>query len=176
METKGFRFEVITSGQRFLQIDSRMLRDFINSFIAENAFIMADKKFSLDQEKKFQMAKAKEIDSKSRLFVLCWKGKVLAGNAEARKGSFKESHNASFGLVVGKGYRGMGIGEKLLSMAMAQARKRLKAKCLWIDYIEGNGPARKLYGKMGFREVARMKGYVRHGGRYIDRIIMKYAE
>ena len=176
MGKEGFKFEVIRSGRRFRQLDTKMLRDFINSFVAENALILYGKKMSLGQEREFQKSKAKEIDAKNCIFVLCWKDGMLIGNSDATKGKLKQSHNASFGLVVKKGFRGMGIGGKLLSLAMKEARKSLKAKNLWIDYIDGNRPARKLYEKLGFREVARMEGYVKHAGKYRDRVIMKYKK
>ena len=168
-----FRFEVIKSGKRFLSIDTRMLRDFINGFIDENALIIYNKKTSLKDENEWQKSKAKEIDEKRTIFVLCWEGNKLVGNSSASLGLFKQRHNANFGLVVRKGYRGMGIGEKLLSMAMKEARTHLKAKFLWLDHIEGNTPARNLYKKLGFCEVARLKDYVKHAGKYRDKIIMK---
>lgn len=174
MEKTEFRFEVIRSGRRFLSLDTRMLRDFINGFVAENAMLMYDKKLSLREEREFQKSKAKEIDAKNAIFVLCWQGNRLVGSSDARKEKFKQSHNASFGLIVRKGFRGMGIGEKLLSLAMREARKSLKAKNLWIEHIEGNLPARSLYEKLGFREVARLKSYVRHKGSYRDKILMQY--
>ena len=176
METNRLRFEVIRSGRRFLSLDTRMLRDFINGFVAEDALIIYDKKMSMKQEKEFQKSKAREIGGKRTVFVLCWKGRELVGNSSATKDLFKQSHNASFGLVVKKGFRGMGIGEKLLSLAIRQARKSLKAKNLWIDYVEGNKPARRLYEKLGFCEVARLKSYYLHKGRYRDKIIMKYGK
>lgn len=171
-----FRFEVIRSGRRFLSIDTRMLCNFINEFIGENAFLIYDKKFSLKEEREFQKSKAKEIDAKRTIFVLCWNGKELAGNSSASLAESKQRHNAAFGLAVRKKYRGLGVGRKLLSIAMGEAGKSLKAKNLWIECIEGNTPAFRLYEKLGFREVARLDGYVKHSGRYVDRIIMKYAK
>ncbi len=172
----NLRFEVIKSGKRILSVNTRMLMNFINEFIDENAPIIYDKKISLKDEKEFQKLKAKEIDGKRTIFVLCWDGKKLVGNSSASLEPHKQSHNATFGLVVRKGYRGIGVGEKLLSMGIKQAKGHLKAKYLWLDYIEGNKPARKLYEKLGFKEVARLEGYVKHKGKHVDKIIMKYAK
>jgi ribosomal protein S18 acetylase RimI-like enzyme len=169
------RYEIISSGKRFLQIDTKMLRDFINSFIAENAFLIYDKPFSFKEEKEFQKSKAKEIDAKECLFVICWDGKQLVGNSEARKEKFKSRHNAIFGLAVQKRYRGKGIGEKLLKMAIREAKVRFKAKYLWLDHADGNVPARNLYEKVGFLEVTRLKNYIKHSGKYRDKVIMKYS-
>ena len=176
MAKGNFKFEVIKSGKRFLSIDTRILRDFINSFVAENAFLLYDKKISLSEEKDWQKSRAKEIDAKTCLFITCWDGKVMAGNSEVRLDRYKQRHNATFDLAVRKEYRGKGLGEKLLKLAIKEAQSRLKSKNLWIEHIEGNTPARKLYEKLGFREVARMDGYVKHGGRYVDRIIMQYIK
>lgn len=176
MEKQALRFEIIRSGKRFLSIDTRMLREFINEFVDEGAFLIMDKKASLREEKEFQKTKAKEIDEKRTIFVLCWDGKKLIGNSSTTLGQYKERHNATFGLVVRTGYRGKGIGETLLTMAMKEAKITLKAKYLWLDHVEGNTPARKLYEKLGFKEVARLKDYVNHKGKYIDKIIMKYSK
>ncbi len=167
------RYEIIRFGRRFRSIDTRILCDFINGFVAENALIMVDKKMSVKDEKEFQLSKAKEIDEKRTIFALCWDGNKLIGNSTATKDIFKQSHNATFGLVVRKGYRGMGIGENLLAMAIKEAKAHLKAKCLWLGYVDGNEPARKLYNKLGFVECARLKKYIKHGGKYRDKIIME---
>lgn len=172
----SLRFEVIRSGKRFLQLDTAMLRDFINEFVEEDGYLLVDRKMSLKGEREFQRAKAREMQSKRTIIVLCWDGKRLAGNASATIGEFKQRHNAWFGLIVRQGYRGMGLGRKLLSLAMHEARKTLKAKNLWIEYIEGNVPACALYEKLGFREVARLKNYVRHKGAYRDKMLMKYSK
>ena len=172
----GLKFEVIRSGRRFKSIDTRMLRDFINGFVDEDALIMVNRKMSLKEEREFQKSKAREISANNTVFVLCWSGGELVGDCEAVKGRFKESHNAMFGLIVKKGFRRIGIGAKLLSIAMKEAKKTLKARNLWIDHIDGNQPARKLYEKLGFRKVARLKDYVRHKGRFRDRIKMRYTK
>lgn len=174
MAKEELTFEIIRSAKRFLQLDTAMLRDFINSFTEEGALLLYDRKTTLAQERKWQREKAREIGDGQTLFAVCWKGELFVGNCEARLGIFKESHNCSFGLVVRKGFRGMGIGEKLLSIAMNEAKRTLKAKNLWIDYIQGNAPARSLYEKLGFCEVARLKRYVRHKGAYRDKILMQY--
>jgi len=57
-------------------------------------------------------------------------------------------------------YRGMGIGEKLVR-EMIRLGLGLGAEEVWLDVRESNLAARRLYQKLGFREVYRRKNYYR---------------
>ena len=54
-----------------------------------------------------------------------------------------------------KQYWGLGIGSALFEEMAVQARS-WKLEHLILSYIEGNDRARRLYEKVGFREVARI--------------------
>ena len=67
-----------------------------------------------------------------------------------------EAHVVSVG--VGTAYRGCGIGELLLMSAIEQALAR-RAAVVTLEVRPSNSAAIKLYGKYGFTEQGRRKGY-----------------
>jgi len=166
------KIEVIKSGRRFMKIKTGQLRQVINSLVEEKAFVAVNKRQSLAKERKWQKSVASALDSKEMIFVALFDNGTYVGGAEARKRIYNESHNVHFGIGILRKYRGKGAGRMLLQSAMAQARKTLKAKNLWIEYEEGNKIAANFYRSLGFVEVARLKNYVNHYGSYCDKILM----
>lgn len=61
-------------------------------------------------------------------------------------------------LAVDPPRRRRGVGSALLSAFAAAAAAR-GARRIWLEVREGNGPARALYARRGFREVGRRRGY-----------------
>lgn len=176
MEKPWLRFEVIRSAKRFSALDTRALLSHINSLVSEESRILIDRQFTLKQEKAWQVERARGLQSGEFLPIVCWDKGAIAGISEARRGAFKERHNVSLGIAVGRAYRGLGVGEKLLKLAVREAKKTMRAKNIWLEYEEGNAPAKRLYEKIGFVECARLPGFINHYGRYCDKVFMKYSK
>lgn len=66
-------------------------------------------------------------------------------------------------LGVGKGSQRHGIGRRLVE-ALGRAAKRAEAKRLFLEVAADNAAALALYGKLGFAEVGRRKGYYERTG------------
>lgn len=164
----------ISSGQELLKISAKEYMDYFNPFVEEKSYLLRDEPVTLEQEEKWLEKNAKEIDEGKLIKVLLLMDGKLAGMADARRGEDKQRHNVTFGLSVSKEYRGKGYGERLLRMAIEEAEKRLKPHRMWIEYVEGNEVAGKLYEKAGFVEVARLKDYVNHYGKWAGKVIMEY--
>jgi RimJ/RimL family protein N-acetyltransferase len=79
-----------------------------------------------------------------------------------------------FGLIIAKPHRGKGFGELLLRKCIGIAKKRMKPHRMWIEHVGGNNVAAKLYRKVGFVQVACLREYVCHFGKWHDRIQMEY--
>ncbi len=166
---------VITKGKDLLQIGPKEFRDFIAPFIREKAFLNIQKVPTMDEQKKWVKARAKEMDQKLRLKVLLLDDGYVVGDCDAfRKSIAGEEGNVHFGLTVSRAYRGKGWGEKLLRMTIREARRRFKPHRMWIEHMDGNRPARRLYQKVGFVEIARLDGYHNHFGRRRDKVLMQY--
>ncbi|MEW5996209.1 MAG: GNAT family protein [Candidatus Micrarchaeota archaeon] len=152
----------------------RQFQEFINSAIRERTLILMAKPVSLREEKEWSKSAGREIGAGKLIKIILAVDGKLAGVCDVQKGRHKQGHNATFGLMVVKKHRGKGYGEMLLRKGIEVARKRFRPHKMWIEHIGGNEPARKLYEKAGFREVARLKEYVNHFGSWRDRIIMEY--
>ena len=71
---------------------------------------------------------------------------------------FEELQLAS--VAVKEAFRRQGIARRLILEMICQARER-GAKEFWLDVRESNAAARRLYERLGFREVYRRKSYYR---------------
>ncbi len=58
------------------------------------------------------------------------------------------------GLVVGRRFAGLGVGERLLAWVQERARDA-RAPTVRLDCVESNGALRSYYARLGFREVGR---------------------
>jgi ribosomal protein S18 acetylase RimI-like enzyme len=87
-----------------------------------------------------------------------------------------QKHNVNFGLAVSKKWRGYGFGEMLLRKGIKVAKKKLKPHKMWIEHDSENKIAARLYEKVGFAEVARLRHQTMHFGRYTDNCIMEYRK
>lgn len=166
---------VITRGRDLLKIGPKAFRDFIAPFVKERSSLTVQKVPTLAQERLWLKQKVNWMDKGNLLYVLLISDGRLAGNCEARRAElYGERFNVHFGLVISKPCRGQGWGEKLLRTAIKQSRRRFKPHRMWIEHVEGNTPARRLYQKVGFVKVGRLDGYENHYGAYKDKILMQY--
>lgn len=166
---------VITRGRDLLKIGPKAFLDFIAPFVKEKAFIVRQKVPTMAQQRVWVKKQAAELDHGRLLFVLLFDNGRLAGNCACRQSeSEAEIHNAHFGLIISKPFRGIGWGEKLLRMAIAEAKKRFEPHRMWIECVDGNKAAHCLYKKVGFVEVGRLGEYHNHYGRWCDKVLMQY--
>jgi RimJ/RimL family protein N-acetyltransferase len=165
---------VISSGDALREIGAQAFLDFINPFVGERAYLTIDEPASLHDEKEWIEARAREIDSGYCIFVVLLDGNILKGNCEARRGRWKERNNVHFGIGISRDARGGGYGRKLLTIAMAEAQKAWSPRKLWIECVEGNEIAYKLYVSMGFHEIGKLPEYINHFGEWKAKILMEY--
>jgi len=110
-------------------------------------------------EKKQLIAVVAEVD-----------GKVIANSEVEKRGSFM-SHLGYLGIAIRKGYRGIGIGTKLIQTLINESKK-MGLEILVLDVFDVNQPAKALYKKMGFKEVGRIPNGIHKNGRYMDLVRM----
>ena len=85
----------------------------------------------------------------------------------------RKLHCGILGLIVGKDYRGQGIGKQLIINTIHQARENIsKLRMIKLDCFATNYSALSLYEKMGFREVGRIPQSLHYKNEYIDEVIM----
>ncbi|MCL4346310.1 MAG: GNAT family N-acetyltransferase [Candidatus Thermoplasmatota archaeon] len=78
----------------------------------------------------------------------------------------EEAHVGVLGIALIPEIRGMGIGEKMMSRTLNEAR--LRYKIIVLDVFTVNKAARKLYSKMGFKTIGVLPKALKRGGRYYD--------
>lgn len=84
----------------------------------------------------------------------------------------KLAHQCEFGIIVGTGYRNIGIGSYLMSSIMHLAKEKFKIELLHLQVYAEN-PAMRLYKRFGFKEFGRQDGWIQEGNGYVGRIFME---
>ena len=80
---------------------------------------------------------------------------------------------ARLGITVAKDFRGEGIGEELAKTTIEEAKKHLDGlQTVILECFATNMAAIRLYRKLGFVEVGRIPGYLKHQGEYVDEVQM----
>lgn len=69
-------------------------------------------------------------------------------------------------------HRGQGYGTVLYRLIFRLGFEKLRLHRLWLHVLGGNRRARRLYAKMGFREVGVLRQAIRRGGRFHDYVVM----
>lgn len=84
----------------------------------------------------------------------------------------KLAHQCEFGIIVGEGYRNMGIGSYLLSSIMNLAKEKFKIELIHLQVYSEN-PAMHLYQRFGFEEFGRQNFWIKEKTRYAGRVFME---
>ncbi len=176
MKTKIFDGEKITI-REFSKKDIGNIRKFqtyINSVIKEGALINLNKKLSLTQEKKFLEEQLKGMKSHRSIYLIAEANDMVVGTTQIFLNEGRGEHVGNFGIVIKKGYRGIGLGTYLMGEVIELAKKKLKPKpkILKLDVFPINKPAINLYKKYNFKKVASIPNQREFQGKLYDEIVM----
>ena len=100
---------------------------------------------------------AGELDNPLALWLVAMEGDRLAGYVGSQT---VMDETDMMNLAVGSEFRRQGVGEALVN-ALTASLKELGSRCLTLEVRDSNEAARALYGKLGFREIGRRRGYYR---------------
>ena len=85
----------------------------------------------------------------------------------------KLKRQALFAIVIGKQYRGKGLGSKLLTYLIDKAKNQFGIKLLHLEMYEGN-PAKSLYERFGFKHYASHERFLKESsGVYKAKVMME---
>lgn len=84
----------------------------------------------------------------------------------------KLAHQCEFGIIVGGGNRGFGIGGLLLKNLMHLAKENFRIELLHLQVYAEN-PAMRLYRRFGFREFGRQTHWIKDNGVFVGRVFME---
>jgi ribosomal protein S18 acetylase RimI-like enzyme len=149
-------------------------RDFINSLIEEDAQILCNKKPSLEEELNWLKGALDRIKKQDKVYLFAEHNGQIIGSTDIGLMPFRENHVGDFGIMIKKGYRGIGLGTYLMGEILKLAKKDLKPKPKFIKLgvFSTNKPAFGLYKKMGFKKVAKMPKFLQHKGKLVDEFVM----
>jgi L-amino acid N-acyltransferase YncA len=145
--------------------------DFINSLVEEGAEILRDTNVTREEEADWLGSRLARIEKGQLIGVVAEvDGKMVANSEVEKRGSYM-SHLGYLGIAIKKGYRGIGIGTKIMQTLINESKK-MGLEILILDVFDVNQPAKTLYKKMGFKEVGKIPKGIHKNGKYIDLIRM----
>ena len=158
--------------------DLDALIPFANSFADERkrsadlGITSLERRVTRKEEKEFLNKVLKEIAEKRRVSVAAFQGNKMVGHCDITgRATRDEKHTAMLGIVVVQGYRGVGLGEKMMQLALDQASK-LGIWAIELEVFDTNKAARHLYEKLGFKTVGVIPKKVFRSGKYTDTVRM----
>ena len=96
----------------------------------------------------------------------------LVGNSDiSRMQSGDMRHVGLLGIAILEGYRGIGLGQRVLTLLLENAKK-IGLTLVELEVFANNGRAIHVYEKMGFREAGRIPGKIYRNGEYTDMVFM----
>jgi RimJ/RimL family protein N-acetyltransferase len=84
----------------------------------------------------------------------------------------KLAHQCEFGIIVGEGYRNLGIGSYLLNSLIHLSKEKFKIELIHLQVYAEN-PAIHLYERFGFKEFGRQNTWIKEKDRYVGRVFME---
>ena len=100
---------------------------------------------------------AGELENPLSLWLVAMDGDRLAGYVGSQT---VMDETDMMNLAVDSEFRRQGVGEALVN-ALTASLKELGSRCLTLEVRDSNEAARALYGKLGFTEIGRRRGYYR---------------
>ena len=161
----GFRYPTID--------DVQIITDFINKISAEKTFIVLQgEQFEVETEKVWLEGTITTIGLDKTVYVMAMDGDKIVGSADVRMRTGVKGHAGVFGIIIGKEYRGDGIGQALMKVVINQAKKGLKdLKIITLEVFGNNPNAIDLYKKFGFVEYGKLPGGIKHNDELFESLI-----
>ena len=149
--------------------DTRLMYKLAVALKEDDLFIVGE---GLPKSVEEEQAFLEYITPDKTLAILAIEDGVCVGNTIANIGPFSmNKHTADIGIGVIKGYRGKGIGTKLMKETEERLKKNGVSK-VTISVFAPNKEGRKFYEKLGFIQEGVKEGQWLFKGDYIDEIIM----
>jgi len=145
--------------------------ELINSLVEEGAEILRDTKVGRDEEAEWLGRRLARIEKGEMIGVVAEVDGKMIANSEIEKRSGFMSHVGYLGIAIKSGYRGIGIGTKIVQRLIEESKKA-GLKILVLEVQDTNKSAKALYNKTGFREVGRIPKGIHKNDRYIDLVRM----
>lgn len=155
--------------------------DFINTASREDTYITFSGEQLTEVEERAYIQDCLHRMSRGDLIKLvCMVDNILAADCTVGRDintRRRGYHRGTFGLVVRKEFRGDGIGEMLMKIALQTAWQKLDGLQIVTLHVLGNNEiAIQLYEKYGFAECGRVKNGYWYHDTYVDDVMMQIAK
>lgn len=154
------------------------LLKFANRFVEEKkrnrdlGIISFDSRLTKKAERKWLDGIVEGVRGREVVSVAAFVGGKVVGHCDVHRRKLKDvRHTGVLGIAVLDGYRGVGIGERLMAVALREARK-IGIRLVELQVFAINEAAIHLYEKMGFRPVGVVPKKMLRRGRYYDEVAM----
>lgn len=158
--------------------DVEQLRDFINELAEEDTYIpfSPGDNMTLEDEEEFLKSNLEKDARRNGSFIVAEIDGQIVGTTDIRiheLGRKRSQHVAVFGISVLSAYRGEGVGNELMTLALEHAETFLEnIRLLRLTVFGDNMNAIALYNKHGFEEAGRVPGVYLRKGKYSDEVTM----
>ena len=113
------------------------------------------------------------IRNRKGVNLMAFHGKLMVGGVSISLKPGIRRHDGSYGIVIAKDFRGIGLGKLLTKLVLQEAKKNLSGlKIVTLDVFKANKPAIKLYTKMGFKKYGELPKGVIYRGKPTDCVFM----
>lgn len=154
--------------------DTQKMLDFINMLSRERTFIrFQGEQLTFEEELKYVEDVINKINEGKAVKLLAFFGNDLVGVADITMRDKIEKHLGVFGIIVGKEFRGEGIGKLLMEKVMEEAKKNLAdLEIVTLEAFGNNETAISMYKKMGFVEYGLLPGGIKLERGFVDHLCM----
>ncbi|MBI2597166.1 GNAT family N-acetyltransferase [Candidatus Daviesbacteria bacterium] len=154
--------------------DLKAMREYINTLSQERTYItFQGEQLSLEEEKKFLDSHLEKISKNLAVLLLVFHEGKLIGNSGIDLKERVEKHIGVFGITIAKGFRGEGIGVKLMELVISEAEKNLpNLEIITLGVFASNDVAKEMYKKFGFIEYGNLSKGLKLENGYVDHIYM----
>ncbi len=155
--------------------DAEAILDIQRSVVSEGEFLISlSEEFNKTSSQQKEWVQSLLENENESLIVAERDGEVVGWIVfQAAPNRKRLSHTGSFGMMIRKGYREMGIGSMLLKALLDWAEKNPLIEKVSLGVFSTNQGAISLYKKMGFIEEGRkIKEFKMNENDYVDDILM----
>jgi ribosomal protein S18 acetylase RimI-like enzyme len=176
--------EFVTKDGRWCVLRPPTARDldgltrFANAFVREKrnnpdlGLVSFDRRLTRRQEGRWLGEVVKGVARKEVVSIAAFVGGRVVGHCAINRRKFRDDRHAGvFGIAILDGFRGVGIGEKMMDAALEEAR-RIGIQLVELDVFSTNAAAIRLYEKMGFEKAGTIPDKIFRRGRYYDEDVM----
>jgi RimJ/RimL family protein N-acetyltransferase len=176
--------EFVTKDGRLCALRPPTARDldgftrFANAFVREKrnnpdlGLVSFDRRLTRKQEGRWLREVIRGVARKEVVSMAAFVGGRVVGHCAINRRKFREDRHAGvFGIAILDGFRGVGIGEKMVGAALDEAR-RIGIQLVELDVFSTNAAAIRLYEKMGFEKAGTIPDKIFRRGRYYDEDVM----